>query len=271
MRRATAVLATAAALVSLAALLTFAPTACDPTVVIGARVCPTTDVGDGAVPDPDASLPLTWSDGFEDGFCDYDPPLGFCYADPLDAAAYSLVTSPVHSGRYAAAFTVNSGVDGGAQVRCVKQGVFPTSAYYGAWYYIPATASSGANWTLFFYQGAVRGQSLNGLWDVSLVNMTDGGLRIAAHYSNVLTAPDASAAPAVPIGQWFHLEVYFKRAKDTTGELSVWQDGVLVVDFAGIVTDTTDWGQWYVGNLGKRLAPQSSTLYVDDVTMSPSL
>ena len=38
----------------------------------------------------------------------------------------------------------------------------------------------------------------------------------------------------------------------------------------GIVTDTTDFGQWYVGNYVHQLTPPESTLYVDDVTILPA-
>jgi hypothetical protein len=237
---------------------------CEPTVIVGTRVCPTTDEGDGAT-NQDAGVPLTWSNGFENGFCDFTPPLRFCIA--TGASKYSLVTSPVHSGRYAAAFTAISDADGGSQVRCVEQGVFPSAAYYGAWYYVPETAKVVILWNLLHYLGGVPGQT-HGLWDVSLVNQSDGGVHVSVfEFLNGGVTPDAGAVPAIPIGQWFHLEVYFKRAKDTTGELSVWQDGVLAVHLTGLATDDTDWGQWYIGNLATGLLPPASTVYVDDITM----
>ena len=244
-----------------------AATGCEPTVVIGARVCPTADTADDAAPPVDAAVPLTWSNGFENGFCDFAPPLRYCIA--TGASTYSLVTSPVHSGRYAAAFTAISDADGGSQVRCVEQGVFPSVAYYGAWYYVPQTAKVGILWNLFHFLGGVPGQT-HGLWDVSLVNQSDGGVHVALYDFLNGATPDAGAVPAIPIGQWFHLEVYFKRAKDTMGELSVWQDGVLAVHLTGLATDDTDWGQWYIGNLATDLVPPASTVYVDDITMGPS-
>jgi hypothetical protein len=291
--------------VAAAAVLSACTGGCDPTVVIGARIlpdsggddstvpdadasvladsgadsavpdadasdaraCPDSAGDDGAVPDASAPVSAPWTTGFEDGFCEYAWPMGFCFA--TGGGSFDRVTSPVHSGQYAAAFSVQGFVDaGGSQARCVQQGVFPGAAYYGAWYYVPASAQNNGVWNLFHYQGGLPGQPLHGLWDVSLVNVGDGG-PLHVTFFDFLTgsAPNSNAAPAIPIRQWFHLEVYFKRAKDATGELSMWQDGVLAVHLTGLVTDNTDWGQWYVGNFASALVPPASTLYVDDVTI----
>jgi hypothetical protein len=241
--------------------------ACDPAVVVGARIC--SDSGDqsGAMADPDASVE-PWSTGFEDGFCEYAPPMGFCFA--TGAASYSLVTSPVHSGDFAAAFSVEGVPDGGgSQARCVRQGVFPGAAYYGAWYYVPASAQNTNNWNLFHYQGGVPGQPLTSLWDVSLVNQGAAGpLHVVLFDFLSGMTVESSTAPPIPLERWFHVEVYFKRAEDASGEITLWQDGVLAADLTGLETDPTDWGQWYVGNLANGLEPPASTVYVDDVTVA---
>jgi hypothetical protein len=248
-------------------LLCAAASACEPTVVIGDRVCqsPPADAGGSTL---DASVGVPWTTGFEDGFCDYASPMGFCFA--TGSGSYSLVTSPVHSGRYAAAFSVNGVADaGGSQVRCVQQGVFPDAAYYSAWYYVPTWAQNNSLWNLLHFQGGVPGTgNQHGLWDVSLVNLGDGGpLHVTFFDFLTGTVPDTSAVPPIPIGQWFHIEVYFKRAKDATGQFSMWQDGVMAMSMTGLATDDTGWGQWYVGNLADALLPPASTVYVDDVTI----
>jgi hypothetical protein len=238
--------------------------ACEPTVVVGLRFCP--EPPRDAAPDADQTVPidLPWSTGFEDGFCNYATPAGFCFG--TGTSTFSLVTSPVHSGRYAAAFFVESDADAGSQVRCVQQGTFPGAAYYGAWYYVPAPAHNAGLWNFLHYQGgSPSGQ--HGLWDVSLVSLSDGGLHTTLYAFLAGMVPDASAVPPIPIGRWFHIEVYFKRATDSTGELSMWQDGVLAAQLTGIQTDDTNWGQWYVGNLANALTPAPSTVFVDDVTI----
>ena len=61
--------------------------------------------------------------------------------------------------------------------------------------------------------------------------------------------------------------MYLRRAADATGEVTVYQDGVVAYHLVDLVTDDTSWGQWYVGNLATGLAPADSTLYVDDVAI----
>ena len=77
----------------------------------------------------------------------------------------------------------------------------------------------------------------------------------------------AKNVPPVPIGSWFQLEVYLKRATGPTGAFEVRQDGKLAFSFNGLSTDDTSFGQWYVGNLAISLTPPESVLYVDDVSI----
>ena len=50
--------------------------------------------------------------------------------------------------------------------------------------------------------------------------------------------------------------------------ITLLQDGAQAVSLTGLVTDPTQWGQWYVGNYADDLTPPASTVYVDDVTVS---
>jgi len=275
---------------ALLALIATSTGACSPTVAVGTLFCmPPPDAAsnlDSGAPsyagpaptvDLDATIAQSWSTGFEDGFCDYALPTGFCYT--AGPASYTIVTSPVHSGRYAAAFTASvfelqDGGMGSSQARCVEQGVFPAVAYYGAWYYVPAPATNTGDWNLLHFQSGDGGPiPLNRayLWDVSLTNVSDGGIHISFFDFVNMSSPDASAVPPIPIGQWFHIEVYFKRAADSTGEISVWQDGEKAMDLSGLVTDPANWGQWYVGNLVTGISPAESVVYVDDVSIRSSL
>lgn len=213
------------------------------------------------------TLEVPWETGFEDGYCGYAKAGGFCYANP--EASYDLVTSPVHSGRHAAAFQVAGDyptVDG-LQARCARAGQLPQAAYYGAWFYVPVEVTSTDNWNLFHFDG--NGADVHhDLWDVSLA-VTGGVLRAYVFdFLRMMVRATGSQAD-VPVGEWFHLEVYWERAKDATGTFALYVDGVEALSLTDLSTDDSDAGaEWYVGNLATEVAPRPNTLYVDDVTIS---
>jgi hypothetical protein len=180
----------------------------------------------------------------------------------------------VHSGEYSAEYTVAAdGTDGG-QARCFRLGGLPAEATYGAWYYIPEQIEVPTNghWNLFHMQGG-SGESevgMPGLWDVTLVNKDDGSLRLTAYDFELKSGlPDLSQAPSVPIGEWFHVEMYLKRGADGTGAFALYQDGRAIVELSDVTTEYEDTveRQWYVGNLVGKNGPLESTVYVDDVSI----
>lgn len=234
--------------------------ACEPRLSVGEWTCST----DGASAGETTAIGVPWSTSFENRFCDYSEVGGFCYGP--GPARYEIVSSPVHSGRHAAAFSVQAGDAEGHQTRCVRQGALPTAAYYGAWFYLPTAAENSAVWNLVHFQGGdPSGQ--HGLWDISLVNTPDGNLQtVVFDFLGGMTYQPTEPAP-VPIASWFHLELYLRRAADATGEVALYQDGRQLVGVTNIVTDDSSFGQWYVGNFATGLSPADSTIYVDDVSI----
>jgi hypothetical protein len=238
--------------------------ACRPSLVVGERKCPEVRREGGVLPSSTDPVALPWSTGFEDQFCDYTNAAGSCYDPPT----FQVVTSPVHSGQLAAAFTVSSRDGGMYQSRCVRDGLFPAEAYYGAWYYIPEYATNTGTWNLFHFQGGkLDKSSVHGIWDVSLINKNGELVPRVRDFLHNRTLDGT----AIPLGRWFHLVFFLKRAKDTTGEAALFQDGERVATFANQSTDDTEWSQWYAGNYVTALNPPDSTVYMDDVTISTDL
>jgi hypothetical protein len=229
-----------------------------------------------AAGDPDAGgadaiaapFELPWNAGFETDFCEWEGSGAFCMIPDLRASR--VVTDPVHSGDFAAEYTVDSTkANQSFQSRCVRRGMFPTAAYYGAWYFIPNLPNKIHLWNLFHFQGGdAQNQNYHDLWDVSIVKRDDGSLRLEFYDFGRSALPDQSNAPSIPIGAWFHIQLYVNRAADNTGEFVLYQDGSSILQLTGVVTDDTKLGQWYVGNYAEELDPVESTVYVDDVSIS---
>jgi hypothetical protein len=246
---------------------------CEPELVVGTWACPAPvapPTGDAGVATSLAKVvDLPWTTGFETtGFCDFARAGGFCYSKP--DASYTIVDAPAHDGRSAAAFSVTTDpARSGSQARCFREGALPGEAVYGAWFYVPSLAENAGNWNLMHFQGGAP-NALHGLWDVSLDNADDGNLFLYLFDflgAGIRRAP-AGAVPPVPIASWFHVELRLRRAADATGEVALYQDGLLVLELTSLRTDDTDFGQWYVGNLASGLNPLDSTVYIDDVTIS---
>jgi Polysaccharide lyase len=244
---------------------------CQPTLKVGEWTC--ADDGSATViPPADAAVDVGWKATFETGLCDYLALHGYCYpAQP----GYELVTTPVHEGRYAMAFNIQSdSADYDAtQARCVRQGKLPQAAFYGAWYYLPEASTNTGNWNLFHWTNGKALVSLEGTLDVSLVNV-NRGLQLAVFDINYKRLGGATAnSLVVPIGSWFRVQLYLDRSSDGTGEIRLYQDGQLIFDEKNLTTEKPDsnLGQWYVGNLANALTPAASTVYVDDVTISDTL
>lgn len=247
----------------LAACLASCTAGCEPTLLVGKWTC-----GAQNAPGREEPVIVPWSTGFEDGFCDYERSGGFCYSDEEDAA-YSIVTSPARSGGFAAAFTVGTKEDDpGAQARCVVQGGLPTEAHYSAWYYVPEAPRNRGNWNLFHFEEH-DGETLEARWDVSISSDSDSTptLYIFDHVRGI--GRSGEDTPPMPVGRWFQVELYLDRQDDATGAIALYQDGELLVEVTGLRTGVGEWGQWYVGNLADDLTPATSTVYVDDVTITP--
>ena len=247
---------------------------CAPQVSAGEWQCP----GDGGVLSATDPVAVPWSTGFEaprglahpeEAFCDYGRAGGYCYGDE----PYALVAEPHHLGRFAAEFKVVGGKVN--QTRCVRQGVLPASAYYGAWYFIPeALKATDSAWNLWHFKGAAdESDSLRDLWDVTLVKGAQAGdweLVVYDRLANNSTYRGKDRR-RVPIGSWFHIELFLKRAADATGEIRLYQDGELLFEQTDLKSDTSKFSQWYVGNWAPDATPANSSVFVDDVSISATL
>jgi hypothetical protein len=213
---------------------------------------------------------MPWSTSFESEFCDYATVSGYCYAAPR--ASYATVSSPVHSGDTAAAFSlVSDGALDGLQARCVRQGKLPIAAYYSAYFLIPEAPTAAANWNLMHFRSGDGVEAAHGLWDLSLARQADGSFQLFVYDHSVPVLRPTINLPDVPIGEWFQLTAYLSRSAEATGEFAVYQDGELGLRLTDIVTDDGEYGEWYVGNLAVSLTPEKTVLYVDDVAIGDSL
>ena len=218
---------------------------CEPELVVGKVVesstCSPPDVGAGGG-SGERTIDIGWSTSFENGFCDYTRVGGSCYN--LPDASYAIVEEPAHTGSSAAAFSVTTDASGeGGQTRCLLEGTLPPDAVYGAWFYVPALAQNTGNWNLFHFRDADAPPPVAGLWDVSLGNTDDGNLVLYLFdflNGGGVSFPTGSRPCKCRSRSWFHVEFRLRRAADATGEVALYQDGVLVMTLTNVITDPSE-------------------------------
>jgi hypothetical protein len=152
--------------------------------------------------------------------------------------------------------------------------------FYGAWYYVPAYVAAANYWNVFQFKSETETKN-DPFWVLDLLpRSARGPLRLRLRWKGTVVGPferDTTTgtktyeqrAADVPLGRWFHVETYLKQAPDFSGRLTVWQDGVLLYDVAGVKTKYPGGDQrWSVNNYSDGLLPTLATLFVDDATVA---
>ena len=146
----------------------------------------------------------------------------------------------------------------------------PPQGYYSAWFYVPSTITVGSWLSLTHFSGSATGdgKNLSAIWDVNLYPLPGGGLA-AQLYGYASKVNTAQTIPVLfPLDTWVQLEVYLSKATGPTGEVTVWQDGVQILQHAGVATAANDWVQWDAGGAAPSVFPSPSYIYMDDAAIS---
>jgi hypothetical protein len=154
----------------------------------------------------------------------------------------------------------------------------PPEAYYSAWFYVPSglELATGEYLSLVHFRDtvSVSGMTPPALWDVNLYPVGDGTVAAQLYdypAANKIAYDLQQSFPPIrfPLDRWVQLEVYLAKALDTTGHVTVWQDGVQILDRPNVATVVhMDSLQWDVGGGSAGLTSGSTLVYVDDAAIS---
>ena len=185
-------------------------------------------------------------------------------------SAIEVTSERAHSGTYSVKLTrpaVNRDVG-----PLLFRELFPSKAYYSAWYNLPSAPQTVSYWTIAQIRavpaddsdGAPHGINVN-------LRVLPGGQVVLVVFDNDearLQAPLSEPAPFVPVDAWFHLEVEYENSGALPGHLRVWLDGIRIYDLAtGVLVDGSV-GYFMPCNVAKQLEPSPAVVYVDDVAIS---
>jgi hypothetical protein len=160
-----------------------------------------------------------------------------------------------------------------------RNGPLPIEMYSSAWFYMPAALQPKSYWWFMLFRSRHAPYDSGSFRDeiaLSFTSRTDGSVGTVIRTRSPGSSPtstelDESVPPLVdrpvPVGQWFHIEIFHRTGTDDSGHMTVWQDGELTFDFSGRNSET-NWNEWMVGGVVDSLTTDASMLYIDDAAIS---
>jgi len=184
--------------------------------------------------------------------------------------------SQARSGRFsldASAAAAPSGTTSAAML--LRTGGLPQAAYYSAWFYVPTGIATAGYWLIFkFRSRAVPDDPTTDVetWDIDLTpQASDVQIVVFQHTSSTDPVQGMMLQPLttlpIPFGRWFQVEAFLRAANDASGELMLWQDGVLLFDLHGPSAPSA-YVQWSAGSAAQSLSSGTAQVHVDDAAVS---
>ncbi|MHB0871436.1 MAG: heparin lyase I family protein [Chloroflexota bacterium] len=179
-------------------------------------------------------------------------------------------TDVAHSGSYSAKLSI-TGANGASQATRLHRWYESSNnpeAYYSGWYYFPRNYSPAAWWIVFQWKSKLSETDNDPTFTLGVDNRPNGEMNFYL-YSKLNDRSFTQTAKNIPVGQWVHIEAYYKQAVDNTGRVTIWQDGVQILDATGVRTRRAgDNIRWGMTNYSDNLTPPDATIYVDDAAIS---
>jgi hypothetical protein len=144
----------------------------------------------------------------------------------------------------------------------------PESAYYSVWYYFPRKYRPAEWWNVMQFKSRTSRDSVDPMWVLNIGNRPNGNMYFYLWDAMHKRSYDAATALDLPVGQWTHIEIYFRRSTGPSGQITIWQDGTKLFDLDRIQTTTADNQQWSLSNYTDNITPSNPVIYADDAVIS---
>lgn len=261
-------------------LLALTPTAVAATM----RTSPTASATATATPSPapatKPSAPLAsassviWSDDTETG--NLDQWTAGQYGEAAFNSGNGAVTASTdvaHSGKTSLKLAINDASGASQAARIFRWNdpdgnSLPESAYYSVWYYFPQNYTPAEWWNVMQFKSRTSSSSVDPMWVLNVGNRANGNMYFYLWDAMHKQSYDAATALDLPVGQWTHIEIYFRRSTGSSGQITIWQDDVKLFDLDQIQTTTADNQQWSLSNYTDNITPSNPVIYADDAVIS---
>lgn len=254
---------------------------------------------------PNIRSSILWSADHEEGnlfdwqrFDGLDPGGGVLNTGERFVAAQA-TRIRAHSGKYSAVAVITGAVKakrGDRAVRLMRWtdkpydrgGVeFPKEAYYSTWMYIPRTYNpnkygvwdpgDGGWWIVFQFKAHDADNVSQSMWGLNIKHL-DATRQMAFYLYSPRNHPSSYEQPVpcpIPVGRWFHVEAFCKVSSTGNGRVTIWQDGLQILDANNVNTtidsgpDNVVWGIGsYTNHIAGDFAEGAATVFFDDAAVS---
>jgi len=208
---------------------------------------------------------------------------GGCVCNTGGDEVLATVTSRIaHSGQFAARTSISNAYraeNGSRAVRLMRwtdafwdEGGehFPDSAYYSAWFYFPQSYNTnkyepwdpgdGGWWNVFQFKSEDEQCDSQPMFTLNIAHDDDQNFMYFYLYSKENTPnsyPQSGAPRPIPVREWVHIEAFYVNSPTLDGRITIWQDGVEVLDVPNVVTSLDgceDKVIWGIGNYTDHIA-----------------
>lgn len=181
-------------------------------------------------------------------------------------------TERVHNGRYAGRTSVAPTFGMLSFNYLFREAPSPSEVFYSAWHYIPSGFTLAGWLSLVHFRASptADGRNLYARWDLN-VNQRADGLLYPHLYDYIRQINVEAPVPTpLPYDRWVHIEIFMRKAQGPTGQMTVWLDGVQLLDANNVATLPNDWVEWSIGSASNVISPTPALVYVDDAAISVS-
>lgn len=185
----------------------------------------------------------------------------------------SITQDVAFSGEYAVALRIQEATGQEQAARLFRWRGNPREAYYSAWFYFPEHYEPAEWWNVFQFKSPHPNGTNWPIWVLNVRNTDDGEMMFylwheLTWHSYGLEHQLTSKITTIPVGQWVHVEAFYRRSTDESGSITVWQDGVKLYDVDNVQTALTDTIHWSLNNYTNEITPSDVTIYIDDAIIS---
>ncbi len=182
-------------------------------------------------------------------------------------------TDVARSGSYSLKMSI-SGASGETQAaRILRWHDTPAAGYYSVWFDFPRIYRPGQWWNVLQFKSQSDTDNVP-TWVLNVGNRPNGSMYFYLWDGLTNTSYSPLHHADLPVGSWFQVKVFFRRAIDRTGRITVWQGNVLLFDIDQVQTAIADNTHFGISNYTDDISPSNPVIYADDAVirsvLSPS-